>query len=361
MAHNLEFNEDRGTHSFFNVNDKAWHGLGQFVTQQLTSEEAIKEANLDFLVDKIPARVSIPSGRKNKAGNIIFNEIESDKQFAIYRTDKFDETAILGYVGDRYHALQNHEAFEFFDNIVGSKLAIYETAGVLGNGERVFITAKLPNDILIAKNDLLEQYIFLTNSHDGTGAVTAAFTTVRIVCNNTLNLALKNCTNKITLRHTANMRAKLAAADKIMGISHIYERELTEIFGGMASKQLKSKDFDRVIVTALAETDKMVTDYFKGNASTRFKGIIENVKKYVETNATQMMDSTKGTAFGAYNAVTGYHQNVKDWRNESDKFGDILDGRASKQAQKAFDMALELTFGKKGGKIKKSSQSFNMN
>ena len=95
-------------------------------------------------------------------------------------------------MGKDYEVVQNMDAFSFFDAIVGGDGIQYETAGALGKGERIFITAKLPNYIKVGNDDLIEQYLFLTTSHDGGGSITAAFTPVRIVCNNTLNAALRN-------------------------------------------------------------------------------------------------------------------------------------------------------------------------
>lgn len=95
-----------------------------------------------------------------------------------------DNGAVLGVVGKDYQIVQNRDAFLFFDSIVGGDGIMYEIAGALGKGERIFITAKLPGYIEVGNNDLIEKYLFLTTSHDGSGSITAAFTPVRIVCAN---------------------------------------------------------------------------------------------------------------------------------------------------------------------------------
>src|SRR5690606_20882489 len=130
-------------------------------------------------------------------------EIEVPNFYATIRTD--NET-VLGVVGKDYEIVQNRDAFSFFDAIVGGDGIQYETAGALGKGERIFITAKLPGYIKVGREDLIEQYLFLTTSHDGYGSITAAFTPIRICCNNTLNAAMKNHTNSIKIRHTANAK-----------------------------------------------------------------------------------------------------------------------------------------------------------
>lgn len=184
MAHNINFNNRTGRYSFFSVKEKAWHNLGQVVEQYPTSAEAIRHAGLDYEVVKTPLYTK-GSGIIETADGIEIgsNELHVPNYFANIRNDN---NAVLGVVGKDYHIVQNHEAFEFFDAIVGGGDGIlYETAGALGKGERIFITAKLPNYIRVGNgDDVTEKYIFLTTSHDGSGSITAAFTPIRIVCQN---------------------------------------------------------------------------------------------------------------------------------------------------------------------------------
>ena len=144
MAHNINYNEQTRRYSFFSVKEKAWHGLGQIVKQYPTSEEAIKHAGLDYEVVKSPLFTN--------GSEIItdFNHLEMNQNtlevpnyFANIRTDN---NTVLGVVGKDYHIVQNHEAFNFFDAIVGGDEGIlYETAGALGKGERIFITYRFKN------------------------------------------------------------------------------------------------------------------------------------------------------------------------------------------------------------------------
>lgn len=118
------------------------------------------------------------------------------KQLFIFRTDT--EQVLGDKVGIDYQVVQNTEVFSFFNGIVGNATDIkYETAGCLYDGQIVFVTAKLPEFIRVGRDDLIEQYLMLTSSHDGTGSITITFTPVRVVCCNTLNAALKNNTNCI--------------------------------------------------------------------------------------------------------------------------------------------------------------------
>ena len=333
--HNINFNIETQTSSFVSAKVPAWHKLGAVLPQNgLTSEECIKYANLDFKVTKQPLKATFEDG----------SLVDVPEMFATVRSDN---KAILGIVGNQYVPLQNQEAFGFFDPLIAEGEAFYETCGLLGAGERLFITAKLPAHIRIGNtDDIIEQYIFLTNSHDGKSSVVCAFTPIRIVCANTLNAALRNCTNRLSIRHTTNMAGKIKTAHEIMGLQNLYTKELEAIFNTMATKTADEKVYEKVIVTALADNKKMIEDYFEGEASTRFIGNVNKAMEYAFSDDTQtMFTSTRNTLFGAYNAVTGFNANVTSYQNESSAVIQQVDpsGRANIRAQKAFELCLELS------------------
>ncbi len=254
----------------------------------------------------------------------------------------------MGIVGSRYEVVQNRTAFTFFDAIVGGDEGImYETAGALGNGERIFITAKLPDYIKVDRADLIEQYIFLTTAHDGSGSIQAAFTPIRIVCNNTLNIALRNHSNMVTIRHTASAPQQLAIAHKVLGISYNMAKELEPIFQQMAKTYVTDAETRRLITLAMAPNDvifQAVRDKRTNvEFSTQFENVIEEVYSYAQTAETQQMNSTRGTLFGAYNAITGYYQNVKEWKSADAKLSSLLDGTANERSRRAFDLCQNFT------------------
>jgi phage/plasmid-like protein (TIGR03299 family) len=327
MAHNLNFNEQTQTYSFFSVKEKAWHNLGKVVTEAQNSEQAIKLGGLDFQVEK--ARLFAEIATEN---NIV------PDTFATYRKDN---NQILGVVGSSYKVVQNADAFTFFDSIVGKGAAIYETAGCLNKGEVIFITAKLPSTIRVGSDDLIEQYLFLTSTHDGTGSIQAAFTPVRIVCNNTLNAALRNCSNKISIRHTANVKEKLYQAHRIMGISHVMEKELDLIFNRMAKVTITDKQLKNIVAQALAPTPEALEKFeAEEEISKQYSEAIDACLEYSYTAPSQLLDTTKGTVYGAYNAITGFYQNIKNFKSEDSKLRNILSGNVQKNTQIAFNLAL---------------------
>ena len=340
MAHDLNFNEQTGQHSFFSVKEKAWHGLGQIVQDYPTSAEAIRFAGLDYRVQK---RKLFTYDNENNDGNtdeeIIIPEIEVPNYYATIRTDT---EQVLGVVGKDYEVVQNADAFRFFDAIVGGDGILYETAGALGKGERIFITAKLPGYIRVGSDDVIEKYLFLSTSHDGFGSITAAFTPIRIVCNNTLNAALRNCTNSIRIRHTQNAKEHLEEAHKVMGISNRLSSELESIFNQWSKVRITDDKLKQLIELAMVPNKEVLTNIKSGNLdelSTAFKNVCDNVYGYTQTAPSQQTETTKGTVFGAYNAITGYFQNVRIYKNDEAKLKSLFfGGTAQMRTQKAFSL-----------------------
>ena len=342
MAHNINYNERTGRYSFFSVQQKAWHGLGQIVEQYPTSAEAIKHAGLDYEVVKSPLFTKGSNIIETAQGmEIGSSELEVPNYFANIRTDN---NAVLGVVGKDYHIVQNREAFNFFDAIVGGGEGIlYETAGALGKGERIFITAKLPDYIRVGNgDDVTEKYIFLTTSHDGSGSITAAFTPIRIVCQNTLNASLRNMTNVVRIKHTSGAKQRIENAHKIMGLANTLSDQLEGIFNAWTKVKVNDREVRKLIQMALCpnkETLDLINKGAEDEISTVFKNTVEDAFAYAMVSDTQQMDTTKGTLFGAYNAVTGYYQNVKKYNDDETKLQNIvLGGTAQRRSQKAFDL-----------------------
>jgi phage/plasmid-like protein (TIGR03299 family) len=329
MAHHLNFNEQTKKHSFFSTKEKAWHNLGQVIQDYPTSAEAIKHAGLDYEVEK----------RKLFTSSLQDIRIEVPNFFSTVRTDN---DTVLGVVGKDYQIVQNRDAFSFFDNIVGGDGMLYETAGALGNGERIFITAKLPDYIRVGNDDLIEKYLFLTTSHDGSGSITAAFTPIRIVCANTLNAALRNQTNTVRIRHTSNAKQRLEQAHKVLGISDRLALQLESIFNNWTKVPISDNEVKKLIQSALAPSKEVLKTLQEGTTedlSTCFINMVDNAYEYAMSDPTQLMNTTKGTVFGAYNAITGYFQNVRSYKDDEAKLASILMGGTGQlRAQTAFDL-----------------------
>lgn len=331
MAHNLEIRN--GKASFFTAKEKAWHNLGQLVPEAVTAEEAIKLANLDYTVGITKVYANVGTNDKPHAKEVTGS-------FATYRTDTQD---VFGIVGSRYTVVQNTEAFSFFDDFVDKKDAVFETAGVLGKGEAVFITAKLPKNIIVSNDDVIEQYILLTMSHDGSASIQAMFTPVRVVCNNTLQFALKTAKKKINIKHTASSRDRLKEASKLLGIISNNQQKLTETYNHMFNTPCSDQQFGRLL-GVLYYTDEEIYQMEKNKVkareilSTNKYNKMISALDYYQTGVGQ--EKIKGTMWGAYNAITGYYQNVLNYSDNDSKFESIMFGKANTDMEKAFQLCV---------------------
>lgn len=182
---------------FYVGREKPWHGLGVSVEQALSSKEALKLAGLDWKVLQEPIYTD--------------NGIEIKGYKANVR-DRDD--TVLGVVTDRYKVVQNNEAFSFTDALLGEGVR-YETAGSLQDGRKVWMLARLPREYMIS-GERISPYLVFSNTHDGSGAVKVAITPIRVVCNNTLNLALDTAERTFSMIHTGDVGEKLEEAKSVL-------------------------------------------------------------------------------------------------------------------------------------------------
>ena len=322
MAHKL--NETNGKVSFAARGEKAWHGLGQYVSEAMTSEQAIELGGLNYTVEKRPLYAP------GWAGTMV----EAEGHYGNVRTDTNE---ILGIVKGRYRIVQNKDAFGFFDTIIDKGEAIFETAGALGKGERIFVTAKLPEDMWV-RGERVEKYIMLTNSHDGTSTIIAGFTPIRVVCNNTLTAALKKLDNKVSISHTASAESRLKEASRVMGIASKYMDEVNMTFESMTTRKLSDLEMKYFIETVMKTS--MKEDKSDKEASTRMKNLVDQVYSFAITHPTQTTEAAYRTLWGAYNGISGYYNFLKDYKNADQKMKDMNYGYANDKIAKAFDQAV---------------------
>jgi len=320
MGHDICINENTGKASVFVVKEPAWHGLGQVVPEALTAKDAIVQAGLDWDVIKSPVYFGE-------------NKIEILNKHAIVR---IDNNVPIGIVGKEYTPIQNREAFTFFDPLVSNKEAIYHSAGALGKGERVWILAKLPIDTVIGKDDLIENYLLIFNTHDASSALTVLLTPIRVVCNNTLTAALRSATNRVSIRHTQNAHDNLFEAHRLLGLSNRYRQEVKDVFNFLSSKQINQTLLNKTLEELFSFTDG------EGNFK-QFNGKIkEKIVDIFESNVGGQDSLTcRGTAFGLYNAVSFYYDNVREYKNADRRAITNWFGSGVNMKQKAFDKILK--------------------
>ena len=323
MAHDININKKTGKAAYFGV-EPAWHGLGQVLGKSATAEQAIELAQLDWGVKKVPTFFKIGH-----------NQTICEGKHAVIRTDT---NQYLGTVGDSYEPLQNKDAFGFFDALVNDDEAIYHTAGALGDGQRVWVLAKMPDYIRVGKSDdIIEKYVLLYNSHNGSSGVVACVTPIRVVCNNTLTAALTGTQHKISIRHTKNVKDNLAEAHKVLNITNIYSEQMQEIFTQMADTKVNTAKVQTYLESLYPSNEDL-------NYKTQGDKIKDSILATFEGGGVgQDLITTKGTVFGLYNAVTYYTDHEKEYKGgDSAKLKSIWFGGSSKIRQKAFDVAVEM-------------------
>lgn len=329
MGHNLNFNRAAGTWSFASRAEKAWHGLGQVVDRAMTAKEAIELANLDYEVQKTPATMIVGPDEQR---------VEIPNYFATYRTDTNEP---LGMVKSRYEVVQNRDAFAFFDTIIDQGEAIFETAGALGKGEKIFITAKLPDDILVG-GEQVEQYVLLHNSHDGTSSVVAGLTSVRVVCNNTLQAALRSLENRVCISHTNKASDRLREAVRVMGIASKYSQQVQEMFNRMADTKMTEGEYRDYFRDVFKTEYKIKSLEEEELNSTRLKNMVDGATQFALTHPTQTTPETSGTLWGAYNAVSGFYSYVRNFPNDEARFSSQFFGAANTKMLKSFSKAAQM-------------------
>ena len=308
MAHELE--TQNGVASFASLREPAWHGLGTVFTEEKTTSEMLVAANLNnwnVRLEDMP----IPS------------HLSSDKEYQyVVRTNPTDKTQtdILGVVGERYHVLQNEDLFSFGDNILDGG-GRWETAGSLKGGRQVFGSLALERETILDPNgvsDKIKTYLLINTSHDGSIAIQASITPVRVVCANTLNLALNRTKKKdgvkqsFKIRHTQTAQGKVQIARETLGLANKYMDEFDKMAHAMIQKEISAKDFNDIILAAYPKPDKdtkgavkkwenkvdLINDIYTG----QFNGMIAN------------------TAWGAFNALTerlDWYRSARGGNNES--------------------------------------------
>jgi phage/plasmid-like protein (TIGR03299 family) len=222
--------------------------------------------------------------------------------------------------------LQNSEAFKFFDTVVERDEAVYETAGSLAGGKKVWLLAKLPDYVRVGNgDDVVEKYVLLTNTHDGSKPVIAKITPVRVVCNNTLNLALntKRGMDEVSVRHSTNMVMNLEVASKTIGLVNKIYSQVEDIFNAMSESKLTVMEGEAYVKKALQLTTSKDAPE---ELVTQSKITFDSVMGLVEHGAGTDMPMVKGTLWGYYNAVTEYVDHYRVLNKKTERMDALVFG-----------------------------------
>jgi phage/plasmid-like protein (TIGR03299 family) len=290
MAHLLESDK-----SFASFREPAWHGLGTVFTEEVSTKEMLELASLNDWNVRLE-EVVIPNG------------FSSDKTYNyVARTNPFDknQTDILGVVGERYRILQNEELFDFGDALLDGG-GRWETAGSIKGGRQVFGSLALERETVLdptGVSDKVNTYLLVNTSHDGSIAIQASVTPVRVVCANTLNFALgtgvgrnRSTKQSYKIRHTQTAQGKIQAAREALGLANAYMDQFDLLAKDMIQQTVTQDKFMEIVKTAypLPEADK------KGAVS-KWTTKIDTIEEIYNGNTNHMI---AGTAWGVVNALT---------------------------------------------------------
>jgi phage/plasmid-like protein (TIGR03299 family) len=292
MAHELE--TVNGQTAFASLREPAWHGLGTVFSEEVTTAEMLKLAHLDNWNVRLED-VAIPEG------------FASDRSFSfVTRTNPFnsEQNDVLGVVGERYVPLQNEDLFDFGDLMLDGG-GRWETAGSIKGGRQVFGSLALERETVLDPNgvsDKVNTYLLINTSHDGSVAIQASITPVRVVCANTLNLALsslkgnKGVKQSFKIRHTATASGKVAQAREALGLANRYMDEFDKLAQEMISKEITKAKFDEIVALAYPAPEK--------DAKGSFKKHNDKVDLIQSIYVGEYNNTISGTAWGAFNALT---------------------------------------------------------
>ena len=252
------------------VREKPWHGLGVEVSEAPNSEDALRFAGLDWNVRQ--------ENVFNSRGGVI-------KGFKANVRDSDD--SVLGVVGDRYKVVQNRDAFKFTDELIGTDVR-YETAGSLREGKQIWLLAKMPEQQIAG--DAVEPYLCFTNAHDGSSGVRVCMTPVRVVCNNTLNVALATAKRTWSMRHTENVHERLNEARDCLFRAEDYMDGLVQYADMAANKTIQDDEIREILNELFPITEK---------TSEREKATIDKIKdEFMVCYFAPDIRRFRGTAWG---------------------------------------------------------------
>ena len=284
MSHLLEQYGDMA--SFASLREPAWHGLGTILDSEVSTSEMLRAAHLNDWNVRIED-IDLP-GRSHRP------------YFAVARTNPFDgETDVLGVVGERYKVVQNEELFSFADNMLDG--GRWETAGSIKNGTVVFGSLALDREIVLDESgvaDKINTYLLVHTSHDGSLAVQASVTPVRVVCQNTLNCALSGVKQSYKVRHTQTVTGKVAAAREALGLAHKYLDEFDKQAQELIEQSIDTQKFYDIVTAAYPKPDEDV----KGSM-TKWQNKVD-VLFDIWNGPTVGGAGINSNAWGAYNTLT---------------------------------------------------------
>jgi phage/plasmid-like protein (TIGR03299 family) len=301
MSHDIQVIKDKASFAFNQNHGDPWHQLGTAVEGNMTIDEAMRLANIDFIVKKRPIFASTSDDDSSN--------IEIDNKVATVAFYENGMVSNLGVVGKTYEVVQNRASLEVAYDIVGASKgdAYLDTVGALGNGGQLFAYLRLEDLIIdpVGINDQIENGLVISWSHDGTIAMTYLFSNIRVVCRNTLNMAVSGAKNVFRAKHTSSVDDRLKQAQQVLGVSTKWADSFKEESEKLLKVSYSEDRFQRVLNKVFPEPNQS-TERQKRNTQavhTQIRGIFSN-----ERNSKNFGSN----GWTMYNAMVEYLDHARD-------------------------------------------------
>jgi phage/plasmid-like protein (TIGR03299 family) len=320
MAHEVE--------TMFSADVIPWHRLGKVVKGRRKADEAIIDGGLNWRCVEQPLYLR---GQAEVDGIPVISTKAPEHKAVVRESDG----SILGVVKNSYEIIQNEDCFSFMDDMIGSGQAVYETAGSLRNGKVIFLTVKLPDDVMVG-DDNIQKYILMTTSHDGTRSLQVRWTPIRVVCMNTLNAALGGNTKYVhKIKHTKNYRDQIEHTREVLELTDVYYKTM-------------ETEFNRLLDTPFSHTQmvdftkKLLPASDEEKVSTKTKNNRDKILSLFSTGRGQA--AVANTRWAAFNAVTeyvGYESTVQkrgDTTEDEARFNNVIFNSGADLTCKAYNL-----------------------
>jgi phage/plasmid-like protein (TIGR03299 family) len=317
-----------------------FNAFGKPVNEKTDIRQVIIEAGLNFEVGKELCHINI-------LGANGVEELPVPNTYGLYRKDTgrvFTQDAKT--VTNRYEIVQNSEAFDFMDSLKGDSPIEFETAGMFRQGAVIFVSARIPNNLkMLDDNDPIEDYMLFSSSHDGTGMVTVSLTPIRVVCENTLRMAIKNAVHQVKFKHTTNVHEKVKKAHTIIGMHNTYIVEMQETFLQLSKIKISDSNVQDIVNTLLLNAEQIDLLekangklYAVNEISKPKRREVEAVEAYIYEGVGQTLH--EGTGLWLYNGISSYVHNQMSFDDKEDKYNSIMTGNGDKLIQRTQQLLL---------------------
>lgn len=287
--------------AFASLRQVPWHGLGTVFDEPVSTSEMLDLAHL--------------SGWNLRMEVLNTGHYCDRVEYAVLRDNPFmDRIERLGIVGTRYNLFDNESLFAFGDDLTNGRRR-WETAGSLSGGRQVFAALADPDDIVLDPNgsaDVIKKYLTLTTSHDGSGKIVAKKTNTRVVCKNTLNIAMRENGAEFSIRHTQKLEERLAEARKTLGFADEYDAEFEAEMNVLFAKEMTMVEFERIVLAEFPEPDAE-----KAGAYTRWENKVDTILD-VWGDSTKSVGNLPNNAYKGLQVLTEHNQWFRGIRKDSE-------------------------------------------